>query len=86
MGFLVKYFGEDKMACRYLTSTFLGCIQAEDLMEKFEEGTQDLEMKKMVKISMDGPNFYLKLYESITEKRNETEHYPALIMQSTCGA
>ena len=47
--------------------------------KKFEEGNQDLEMKEMLQISKNGPNFKFKLYDSITEDRNEIEDYPAVI-------
>ena len=69
--FTVKYFKENKVACRYITSTIFEYKQAEDLKKKFEESPQDLEMMKMVQISMDGTNVNLKLYKSITEERSE---------------
>ena len=53
--------------------------------KKFEEGTKDLEMKKMIQMSMDGPNVNLKLYESIAEERKEIEDYPALIDVVSCS-
>ena len=40
---------------------------------------------KMVQISMDVPNVKLKLYESITEERNEIGDYPALIDVGLCS-
>ena len=85
MDLIVKYFKEDKVAYRYLTSAFLGYTQAEDLKKKFEEGTQDLKMKKMVQLSMDGPNVNLILYKSITKERNEIEDYLALIDAESCS-
>ena len=82
MDFIVKYFKEDKVACRYLTSTFVRHTWVEDDKKRFEEGTQDLEM---IQISMDGPKVNFKLYESITEERNEIEDYPALIDVGQCS-
>ena len=56
MDFLVRYFHKDKVTCRYITSGFRGHTRAEDLKMKFEEGIIELEKKKMLQISMDGPN------------------------------
>ena len=55
MDFFVKYFNKDRVVCRYLTSKVLGHTCAEDLKREFEEGIQELDMKKMVQVSMDGP-------------------------------
>ena len=38
MDFFVKYFNNDRIVCRYLTSRFLGHTCAEDLKKEFEEG------------------------------------------------
>ena len=78
MDLVVRYFKKDKVVCRYLTSTFLGHTHADDLKKKFEEGTQHLDMKNMVQISMDGPNGNHKLYDIIKEERKENDH-PELI-------
>ena len=73
MDFIVKYFRKDRVVSRYLTYEFLGHTQADDLKKKFEEALQDLDMKKMVQVSMDGPNVNWKLYDSLVEERNENE-------------
>ena len=67
MNIFVKYFNKDRVACRYLTSRFLVDTSAEDLKKEFEEGIQELDMKKMVQVSMDGPNVKWKFYDSIVE-------------------
>ena len=85
MDFIVKYFRKDRVVSRYLTSEFLGHTQADDLKKKFEEALQDLDMKKMVQVSMDGPNVNWKLYDSLVEDRNENEDYPALIDVGSCS-
>ena len=41
-------------------------------------------MKKMVKVSMDGPSVNWKLYDSIVEERNQNDDYPALIDIGSC--
>ena len=85
MDFLVRYFHKDKVTCRYMTSGFLGHTRAEDLKMKFEEGIIELEKKKMLQISMDGPNVNWKLYDSIVEKRSENDDYPGLIDIGSCN-
>ena len=85
MDFVVKYFVEHKVVCHYLTSTFLGHTQAEDVKKMFEEGIKDLEPRRMIQISMDGPIVNWKLYEQITEERNEMEDYPSLIDIGSCS-
>ena len=42
-------------------------------------------MKKMVQVSMDGPNVNYKLYDSIVEERNQNDNYLALIDVGYCS-
>ena len=56
MDFSVRYFKDDHVVTRYLSSAFLGHTTSEDSKLKFEEVTQDLNTKRMVQASMDGPN------------------------------
>ena len=70
---------------KYLFSAFLGHDAAEDLKLKFEEGTQYLDIKRMVQVSMDGPNVNRKMLSKITEERSSTEHFPGLINFRSCS-
>ena len=72
MDFTVRYFKNVKVESRYLTSLFLGYTTAKDL-KKFEEATEQLDLKKLVQISMDGPNVNWKLLDSIAEDRSSNE-------------
>ena len=56
MDFTVRYFKNDQVMTRYLSSAFLGHTTIEDLKLKFEESTQNLDTKRMVQVSIDGPN------------------------------
>ena len=78
MDFTVRYFKNDKVESRYLTSLFLGHTTAKDL-KKFEEATEQLDLKKLIQISMDGPNVNWKLLDSIAEDRSSNEQYPVLL-------
>ena len=74
MDFVVRYFNKDRVTCRYLTSEFLDHTHVDDLKKKFEEGIKDLEKKKMLQVSVDGPNVNWQLYDSIVEERNENDN------------
>ena len=48
MDFFVKYVNKEKVVCRYISLRFIGHTCAEDLKKEFEEGIQELDMKKIV--------------------------------------
>ena len=85
MDFVVRHLNKGRVTCIYLTSEFLGHTCADDMKKKFEEGMKDLEKKKMLQISMDGPNGNWKLYDSIVEEWNENDDYPDLIDIGSCS-
>ena len=41
---------------RYLNSTFIGHVRYQDLFEHFISALDSLDLKKMLQVSMDGPN------------------------------
>ena len=84
MDFTVRYFKNNKVESRYLTSLFLGHTTAKDL-KKFEEATEQLDMKKLLQISMDGPNVNWKLLDTIAEDRSSNEQYPILLNVGSCS-
>ena len=84
LDFVGRYFNKDKGTCSYLTSGFLGHTHAEDL-KKFKEGINDLEKKKMLQGSMDGPNVNWKLYDSIVQEQNENDDCPDMIDFGSCS-
>ena len=49
------------------------------ILRNFWEGTQNLHYRKLVQISIGGPNVIWKLYDSIVEEMNENYEYPGLI-------
>ena len=58
MDFSVRFWDEEKQQIvdRYRDSQFVGHTKATDLLTKFNEGTSKLDSKKILQISMDGPN------------------------------
>ena len=85
MDFTVRYFKNDKVESRYLTSLFLGHTTAKDLKKMFEEATEQLDLKKLIQISMDGPNVNWKLLDSIAGDRSSNEQYPKLLNVGSCS-
>ena len=85
MDFTIRYFKNNKVENRYLTSLFLGHTTAKDLKKKFEEATEQLDMKKLLQISMDGPNVNWKLLDTIAEDRSSNEQYPILLNVGSCS-
>ena len=51
----------------------------------FEEATEQLDLKKLIQISMDGPNVNWKLLDSIAEDISSNEHYPILLNVGSCS-
>ena len=77
----MKYFNKDRVVSGYLTSRFLGHTCAEDLKKEFEEDIQELDLKKMVQVSMD---VNWKLYDSIMEDKDQNDDSPTLINIGSC--
>merc|ERR1711874_963533 len=72
MDFSVRFWDEEKQQIvdRYLGSHFLGHAKASDLLNNCNEGISNLDNKKMIQISMYGPNVNLKFYEDYVTERN----------------
>ena len=85
MDFIVRYFKNGKVESRYLSSEFLGHTTAEDLKRTFEECTDKLDTKKLIQVSMDGPNVNWKMLDLMVEDRNSNETYPKLLDVGSCG-
>nr|XP_042900998.1 uncharacterized protein LOC122269884 [Parasteatoda tepidariorum] len=52
---------------RYLTSAFLGHSAADDLLACFYASVKNVDLKKLLQISMDGPAVNWKFYNNIQE-------------------
>ena len=63
MDLVVRYWNDkDQISTRYLTSCFIEGAKAEDILASFKKALLDLhlDLKKIIQISMDGPNVNLK--------------------------
>ena len=85
MDFIIRFIKDGKVEMRYLGSTFLGYTTAVDLKRNFDEATKDLDKRKMIQVSMDGPNVNWKLLSSIMDERQSNDHYRELLDISSCS-
>ena len=86
MDFLIRYWNgnTNKVAVRYLGSEFLGHATAVDLLTHFKQGISQLDPKRLLQVSMDGPNVNWKFYTDLTKERN-SEELPQLLNIGSCG-
>ena len=58
MDIVVRFWANNQVQTRYLTSMFLGEAAASDLLQAITNvfSTHGLNLKKMIQVSMDGPN------------------------------
>ena len=85
MDFIVRFIKDGKVEMRYLGSAFLGYTTAADLKRNFDEATKDLDKRKMIQVSMDGPNVNWKLLSSIVDERQSNDDYPQLLDIGSCS-
>ena len=85
MDFIIRYWdgNTNKVAERYLGSEFLGHATAVDLLTHFKQGISRLDPKRLLQVSMDGPNVNWKFYTDLTKERN-SEELPQLLNIGCC--
>ncbi|XP_065641075.1 uncharacterized protein LOC124818972 [Hydra vulgaris] len=73
MDLLIRYWNEEKMQVevRYWDSSFMGHSTSLDLVNHFNEKISDINISKIVQVSMDGPSVNLKFHRDIQSKREE---------------
>ena len=67
MDFHIRFWENNFVKTRYLTSEFLGHARSEDLFEKFDVVFSDfgLQKSKLLQLSMDGPSVNWKAYNQL---------------------
>ena len=91
MDIIVRFWSSPcgEVATRYLTSTFLEHATAQHLMNAFTLALTErgLNLKKMLQVSMDGPNVNLKLFRDLKDYlKNESDpEDPELFDIGTCS-
>lgn len=78
---------ENEVVCRYLTSVFLGHSTALDLTEALEKAINKLNTKRILQISMDGPNVNHKMLRDFNEQLEDIHDPtdPHIINIGSCG-
>ena len=86
MDLLVRYWNEEKMQVqvRYWDSAFLGHSTSHDLLNHFNEKICDLNLSKVLQVSMDGPSVNMKFHQNLQSYREEFE-LPKLIEIGSCS-
>ena len=87
MDIVVRFWNSDdgRVSTRYLGSQFLGHATAADLLTNFKTGTKELDPKKMLQVSMDGPSVNWKFLAELREDRQVDPSMPQLIEIGSCG-
>ena len=82
----VIYFDEStrRVTRKYLTSQFIGHGDAKSLLSHFEV-LENLDIKNLVQISMDGPNVNWKFLEIAIEEMKKEPLCPELLNIGSCG-
>ena len=86
MDFIIRYWdgNTNKVAVRYLGSEYLGHATAVDILPHFKQWISRLDPKRLLQVSMDGPNVNWKSYTDLTKERN-SEELPQLLNIGSCG-
>lgn len=88
MDLALRFWSKDEklVTTRYLGSEFLGHATASDLLHHFNKGTAQLDCKKILQISMDGPNVNVKFYNDLLVQREALDpNLPSLLDIGSCG-
>jgi len=88
MDIFIKFLDEksNRDSIRYYASSFWGPATASDLVNSFEEATKGFDIKKLLQISMDGPNINGKFLQDTNAKfMEEGVDRPLLLDLGSCG-
>ncbi|XP_067268442.1 uncharacterized protein [Chanodichthys erythropterus] len=81
----VRYWGQDHVQSRYLGSQFMGHGTAQDLLHHFKGCALQLDLQKLLSVSMDGPNVNCKFLELLQQEHHEQFGGTQLIVVGSCG-
>lgn len=76
---------KNQVMTRYWNSSFLGHSTADDLLEGFQQGLKNVELSKIVQVSMDGPNVNWLFMKKLKEKTKMCEEDPDILDLGSCG-
>lgn len=87
MDLCVRYWcvNTNTVATRYVTSVFLGRQTADNLVDSFLEGLADLDRKRLLQVSMDGPNVNISFLKKLKNVLSSEETKSPLLDIGVCG-
>gem|GEM_PF-6826146 len=89
MDISIRFWCTDKneVATHYYSSAFLGHTTSEDLIQAFKVELKDLNLKKLLQVSMDGPNVNIKFFKDLQTvlSQSHDEDDPIVLFMGTCG-
>ena len=87
MDLVVRCFNPDtnEVCTSYFDSVFLGHSTSSDLLNGFLRALQGLNLKKLLQISMYGPNVNKKFLQNMNNLLNDDPDAPILVNIGTCG-
>ncbi|XP_063740389.1 uncharacterized protein LOC134883765 [Eleginops maclovinus] len=81
----LRYWDGDRVRSRYFGSQFMGHAKAVDLLSNFKECLRDLDLRRMVSLSMDGPNVNWRFLEMLQTEHAEHFGGAQLVVVGSCG-
>ncbi|XP_077085755.1 uncharacterized protein LOC143737776 isoform X2 [Siphateles boraxobius] len=81
----VRFWEAGQVQSRYLGSQFMSHATAEDLMKHVKECVDPLDLRRLVSISMDGPNVNFKFFELFQQEYAERYGGSQLVAVGSCG-
>lgn len=81
----VRFWCDKKVVTRYYSSAFLGKTTAPDLLKAFNEAISRIDGKKIIQVSIDGPNVNFKFIELFQKYLGEDEEDVILLNLGSCG-
>lgn len=87
MDIVVRFWNKktETVDTRYLKSVFMGHATANDILEKFKEGLEGLDLSLLMQVSMDGPNVNHKFLAELKENLTKLPEDPELLDLGSCG-
>ena len=87
MDILIRFWDSNKneVSTRYYTSVFLGHTRACDLLKAFEDNIPKKLLKKIIQISMDGPNVNWKFLKDLQVNLSQYNDDKILIGIGSCS-
>lgn len=87
MDVMIRFWSDkDNEVCtRYYGSVFLGHATAADLLDGFLKALSGLDVKKLMQVSMDGPNVNKKFLQDLKLYLKGDPSMPIILNLGTCG-